>query len=120
MPGEICVDKANGTMLELRSADKLWEYSGFFTVECGLFPAHILYRDGNFSLISTSQHRELLLTLRSRNRYDLTSTQKPSSSSADGYLVPAPATAMRRIYRQHRCTFPGTIRESGSPLYCLT
>ncbi len=50
LPGEICVDKANGTMLELRSGDKLWEYSGFYTVEGGLFPAHILYRDGNFSL----------------------------------------------------------------------
>lgn len=50
LPGEICVDKANGTMLELRSGDKLWEYSDFYLVQGGLFPAHIVYREGSFSL----------------------------------------------------------------------
>ena len=50
LPGEACVDKSNGTMLELHSGDKLWEYSEFYPVEGGLFPAHIVYREGNFSL----------------------------------------------------------------------
>jgi TonB family protein len=50
LPGEICVDKANGTMLELHSGNKLWEYSDFFSVKGGLFPSHIVYRDGSFSL----------------------------------------------------------------------
>ena len=50
LPGEICVDKANGSMLELRSGSKLWEYSDFFSIKGALIPAHIAYREGNFSL----------------------------------------------------------------------
>jgi len=50
LPGEICVDKANGSMLELRSGSKLWEYSDFFPIKGALIPAHIAYREGNFSL----------------------------------------------------------------------
>jgi TonB family protein len=50
LPGEACVDKANGTMLELRTGSRLWEYSGFYPVKGGLFPAQIVYRDNNFSL----------------------------------------------------------------------
>ena len=50
LPGEICVDKANGSMLELRTGGKLWEYSGYFTIKGALIPAHIVYRESNFSL----------------------------------------------------------------------
>ena len=50
LPGEICVDKANGSVLELRSGSKLWEYSGYFTIKGALIPAHIVYRETNFSL----------------------------------------------------------------------
>jgi TonB family protein len=50
LPGEACVDKANGTLLELRTGSRLWEYSGYYSLKGGLFPAQIVYRDGNFSL----------------------------------------------------------------------
>jgi TonB family protein len=50
LPSEICVDKWNGSMLELRSGSKLWEYSGFSAVKNALIPAHIAYRESNFSL----------------------------------------------------------------------
>jgi TonB family protein len=50
LPGEICVDKANGSMLELRSGSKLWEYSKFFSIKSALIPAQTVYREGNFSL----------------------------------------------------------------------
>jgi len=50
LPGEACVDKANGTMLELRSGSELWEYSNFFTIAGAMMPAQIVYHDGNFSL----------------------------------------------------------------------
>jgi TonB family protein len=53
LPGEACVDKANGTMLELRTGSKLFEYSDFYAVKGGLFPAQIVYRDGAFSLNAT-------------------------------------------------------------------
>jgi TonB family protein len=55
LPGEACVDKANGTLLELRTGSKLWEYSGYYAVKGGLFPAQIVYRDGNFSLTADSK-----------------------------------------------------------------
>jgi len=50
LPGEACVDKANGTLLELRTGNRLFEYSGYYLVKGGLYPAQIVYRDGNFSL----------------------------------------------------------------------
>jgi hypothetical protein len=50
LPGEICVDKWNGSMLELKTGSKLWEYSGFVPVKNALIPAHIAYRESNFSL----------------------------------------------------------------------
>lgn len=50
LPGEVCVDKANGSMLELRTGSKLFEYSGFFTIKGALIPEHIVYRETNFSL----------------------------------------------------------------------
>jgi TonB family protein len=50
LPGEACLDKANGTLLELRTGSRLWEYSGYYPVKGGFFPAQIVYRDGNFSL----------------------------------------------------------------------
>jgi TonB family protein len=53
LPGEICIDKANGTLLELRMGSKLFEYSDFYSVKGGLFPAQIVYRDGAFSLNAT-------------------------------------------------------------------
>ena len=53
LPGEICVDKANGTLLELRTGSKLFEYSEFYAAKGGLFPAQIAYRDGAFSLNAT-------------------------------------------------------------------
>lgn len=53
LPGEICVEKANGTLLELRTGSKLYEYSDFYAVKGGLFPAQIVYRDGTFSVNAT-------------------------------------------------------------------
>jgi TonB family protein len=53
LPGEACIDKANGTMLELRTGSKLFEYSDFYAVKGGLFPAQMVYRDGAFSLNAT-------------------------------------------------------------------
>ena len=53
LPGEICIDKANGTLLELRTGSKLFEYSDYYSVKGGLFPAQIVYRDGAFSLNAT-------------------------------------------------------------------
>lgn len=50
LPGEACLDKANGTLLALRTGSRLFEYSGYSTVKGGLFPGQIVYRDGNFSL----------------------------------------------------------------------
>lgn len=50
LPGEVCVDKANGSLLELRSGSKLWEYSGYFTIKGALIPEHIVYRESSFSL----------------------------------------------------------------------
>ena len=50
LPGEACLDKSNGTLLELRTGDRLYEYSDYFTFEGGLFPAHIAYRETSFSL----------------------------------------------------------------------
>ncbi len=53
LPGEICIDKANGTLLELRTGSKLFEYSDYYMIKGGLFPAQIAYRDGAFSLNAT-------------------------------------------------------------------
>ncbi len=53
LPGEICIDKANGTLLELRTGSKLFEYSDYYAVKGGLFPGQIVYRDGTFSLNAT-------------------------------------------------------------------
>ena len=53
LPGEACIDKSNGTLLELRTGSKLFEYSDFYPVKGGLFPAQIVYRDGAFSLNAT-------------------------------------------------------------------
>ena len=53
LPGEACLDKANGTLLELRTGSALFEYSDYYTVKGGLFPAQIVYRDGDFSLNAT-------------------------------------------------------------------
>jgi TonB family protein len=50
LPGEVCVDKANGSMLEVRTGSKLWEYSDYFTVKGALMPAHIVYRESSFSM----------------------------------------------------------------------
>jgi len=50
LPGEACFDKANGTLLELRTGNRLWEYSGFFSFKGGWFPAHLSLRNGDFSL----------------------------------------------------------------------
>jgi len=50
LPGEICLDKANGSMLALRTGSKLWEYSDYFTIKGALIPAHIVYRESNFSM----------------------------------------------------------------------
>lgn len=50
LPGEICIDKATGSLLELRSGNKLWEYSGYFAIKGALMPQHIVYRESNFSL----------------------------------------------------------------------
>jgi len=50
LPGEICLDKANGSMLAVRTGSKLWEYSDYFTIKGALIPAHIVYRESNFNL----------------------------------------------------------------------
>jgi TonB family protein len=50
LPGEVCVDKASGSMLEVRTGSKLWEYSDYFTVKGALMPAHIVYRESSFSM----------------------------------------------------------------------
>jgi TonB family protein len=59
LPGEVCLDKANGTVLEQRTGEHLWEYLGFFSVQGGLFPAHIVYREGSFSLIADLKMEKL-------------------------------------------------------------
>lgn len=59
LPGEVCIDKSNGTMLEERTGDKLWEYSGFYTFEGGLFPAHIVYREASFNLTADMKMEKL-------------------------------------------------------------
>jgi hypothetical protein len=50
LPGEACVDKANGTLLELRTGARLFEYSDYHSVKGGLFPNQIVFSDGSFSL----------------------------------------------------------------------
>jgi TonB family protein len=59
LPGEACLDKANGTILELRTGSKLWEYSDYFIINGALYPAHLVYRDGPFSLTANLKMTDL-------------------------------------------------------------
>ncbi len=59
LPGEACLDKSNGTLLELRTGSSLYEYSDYFTFEGGLFPAHIVNRETNFNLTADMKMERL-------------------------------------------------------------